>query len=142
MAVKEHGLESVHHRIGREPSGQIFNKLTLKDVRFDDSSARCMSVVANNGFSKVRFFHEYGFCSVQHTRTNESRAFASINSVTRSVTRVTHPRRSDLSVLRKIRLKLLKIHQKILSYNTFYALSWSFLDMSPKNCPLAWLAHV
>lgn len=35
MAQKEHGLEKVHRHVGREPSGQIFNQLTLKHVNVD-----------------------------------------------------------------------------------------------------------
>lgn len=32
MALNEQGAGAVHHRVGREPSGQSFNKLTLKEV--------------------------------------------------------------------------------------------------------------
>ena len=32
MAIEEVGLDAVHKHVGREPSGQDFNNLTLKEV--------------------------------------------------------------------------------------------------------------
>eukprot|EP01083_Nonionella_stella_P276077 937866_1 len=36
MAIHENGSKEVHRRVGKEPSGSSFNKLTLKTVQTDD----------------------------------------------------------------------------------------------------------